>query len=75
VFSYGVTIYEMISLLVPFEKLCKINPDININTYVTKKWRPPLPIKVSVYKINIVVDTLVLLLLRVFGLHILFKKL
>ena len=41
------TVYELISLQMPFEKLCKINPDININTYVTKKWRPPLPLKVS----------------------------
>ena len=40
------TVYELISLQVPFEKLCKINPDANVNVCVTKSKRPTLPIKV-----------------------------
>jgi len=66
------TIYELISLQIPFEKLYKINPDVNINTYVIKKWRPPLPLKASSLFLN--VHTL-LHVHRVFGLHALLKKL
>ena len=43
------TVYELISLQAPFEKLCKINPDANINVCVTKRKRPTLPIKVSLH--------------------------
>ena len=41
------TVYELISLQPPFEKLYKINPDVNINFCVTDRKRPTLPIKVS----------------------------
>ncbi|XP_065896958.1 leucine-rich repeat serine/threonine-protein kinase 1-like isoform X2 [Dysidea avara] len=45
VFSYGMTVYELISLKMPFEKSFKIDPDANLNMYVTKRKRPALPVK------------------------------
>ena len=41
------TVYELISLQSPFEKLCKMNPDVNINFCVIKSQRPTLSIKVN----------------------------
>ena len=41
------TVYELISLKMPFEKSFKIDPDANLNMYVTKRKRPALPVKVS----------------------------
>ena len=48
VFSFAMTIYELLTLYKPFELLRNINTPVNFNDIVTRKERPSVTGKVSV---------------------------
>ena len=75
VFSFGMTIYELLGLQKPFDNLCKINPSIDINKYVTKQKRPSLSVKVHKTFSSHDAVYYVVSIIRDCGLHILCNKL
>jgi len=69
------TVYELISLQAPFEKLCKINPDVSVNVCITKRQRPTLPIKVSLSFIMQIIKVMVTTATLHFALVLLYNNL